>query len=1110
MCNNFTLKNVKSNNLNIICFQKTFSLENKNELDDKIRLICKKIIKAPIHFDEIDKILFKYDLSKNNNRKICVNIVSTSGKKLKQILNLCNSSLTLNDKACLFNLKNQINLKQTELIPGLVKVNKEVENTKSVDSLIKYLILNPYKKNEEIFNKLLANDPLDIPLNDLLKIKITANNKKPLAHLWSVIFQKCYLNGNLAHLKKHLEDYKNIVQIDYAKKYLLAWKLCPVSLYNIQYLNEERLINVLSEQRATHKYQIASFLRLSSDYHPQYSDDSANYYVRQLRKNPNNLSIISKLTSISSLKIPLTELAQISLTSFNQAHLAKLWYKYIEDLFKHGKLLQFIENTSPSIYEQSSFAHKFIVAREMVPKKLIQLPINNNSSVTTLQSLFKSLDDKCSSEAIKNFLLCNSDLTDLEVNTNAKNLASIKKTYFLSIEPILQNSIKVFSDLSALEMLLILTNKNNSILNGFIELVKDKFKKKNCEKKVLLYFNDEKLKFILLKKLKKHFMSLPSLSYIQKKKAMNVLLKIENLDKKTSSKIKLSTKTQKSFQTKCTRLKSAIYLNDVLYNDKIINESLTNSKSDNGFTNHENSDLMLITRFINKYKNLKSNTIKNKKNKKDYSQFLEALKRIKKNKGLKTKISTYVKNSSAFRETIILILPKVLCKLVDYFFPKKIQVELTHGITKDAIEFVDNYFHTLKYEDNLNKIEKINNKLNLLLNKFNGNPGSISKEDKLTLSEIGILGRLKKRGQWLEQLDTILGDNKTKKNLFYHLEKLLQCYKKVTKNLEKLEKILMPNLNKTYHDGDIIVHSASKKQKWNGAPLDIVSRLTAVFSNGWIHAAKLFYKPEERKLFVTEIEFNFRQRNFDLHDLLISDVWRVNILSLIPPCTQQICKKVYGKKWKKKLNELYRNIENETQTKLEQAQPTITNSTEKRIFSGIYDVPVIGKYFLRNEIVKQKINNVKNNNILKNEQICSEFATRITVSTLSELNTKITNTIEKSRFKKWNAKNVMDVLTANGVIFSEEITKYLSEKNSYNPKLEKKIRLIFKKHGYSNEDIEAIFRLRNERVLDLPFSDTEDFSLVHPGKMIRLLRNKKCLERVNYSKNFQQLINVDS
>lgn len=146
------------------------------------------------------------------------------------------------------------------------------------------------------------------------------------------------------------------------------------------------------------------------------------------------------------------------------------------------------------------------------------------------------------------------------------------------------------------------------------------------------------------------------------------------------------------------------------------------------------------------------------------------------------------------------------------------------------------------------------------------------------------------------------------------------------------------------------------------------------------------------------------------------------------------------------------------------------------------------------------------------QQICSEFASKATLSALIKLNRMLAKNIVKDK-PELLGSNILKNLKKKNVFVPGVVEDYLKgvrhtgEYRNITVRAKKELKDILKNNGYSNEQIEFIIRVNNNKIIDIPYSKKEDLTKIHPGRMIALLEKKKCVQKIKPPTAFTQLIN---
>lgn len=609
-------------------------------------------------------------------------------------------------------------------------------------------------------------------------------------------------------------------------------------------------------------------------------------------------------------------------------------------------------------------------------------------------------------------------------------------------------------------------------------------------------------------------------------------------------------------------------VNEALFGSHVLKAIETSQSSYSTFLPHQQAQLMFLTKILDKTKKDQVLTVEEK------NQVQDVLDQIQKDKNLMKQVKL-IQDGLPDTDNFLKYVPGFLQGFVKRFVLRPEDVkpviagQLMGGVDESTIDFVGAFFYATKNIPNLNRIKKLNEKAKKLVEKYKNNPASIKPTERLSLKEIGVLGRfnlINNEGiiDRLTHLGVIERDNssnkldrnktstallpKTKKDVLDIMEPSLKDLKEVFKETESIIKdineIVLPAADKHYQDGSVLAYVGHKKVAWTSKPLIVEDYLATFLTSGFTHGAKL-YHDQNGKLYQSEVWSQFQQEKMNLYNLCISDIWDINIVPLVDPSMHLTLKTIYGEKWEDKINEMYRDIEKRMHAELPEKSFIAKNSQSRRIAAGLANHPwLFGKLFGQKDLrAHEGEKNVDFNAMRKQllgkeelvqdledsygdaqtctigeNQICSEFASRSTAVSMIELNERLSKDI-LDYFKGLNQPkdglSILDKLRSKNVSLSEEVTKYLQgvrytkSKAQETQNAELALIKILRSQGYSKEDIKLIIRLNNKEVFDLPYSKKERFEAIHPGRMVQLLVDKKCAVKRSPPKEMTALIAVE-
>jgi len=478
--------------------------------------------------------------------------------------------------------------------------------------------------------------------------------------------------------------------------------------------------------------------------------------------------------------------------------------------------------------------------------------------------------------------------------------------------------------------------------------------------------------------------------------------------------------------------------------------------------------------------------------------------------------------------------PSFTHNLIRKYFGEKDEFEgvkkekLPLGIDDKAIKMLSMISAKLP---KLNEYQKVIEKTEILLNSLlAAQPGAkLPEEEKLTLKEMATLTNLV-RGDVREKntLDLILALDLGEEGT--DLGRLKKLSLKGEALLEKIEEEIRPKMLAYYDDGDLLGYAGAKKTAWLGQ-LKGEEYFTYLLT-GLTHGAKLYKDkggPEgkENRLMISHVEGKWYQKEISLYQILISNIYGLDVTPLFDPDTQQVLQKIYGTNWKEQVNKKFQEIERGIHSNIDKHFKRIENNAVTRTKAGLADYATFLKPFAPDKIEghygehPQDFNEIHKKFFegkdIDEEQICSEFATQSTLAAMIEMNRFLAeeiitksfgfNTLDQYKARIHRGLRSGAEFTANENDYLNGIRYYGTDAN-ITAAAEAKLRRILKSQGLSKSDINLFIRLENREIFDLPYEKTLKMSTVHPGMMVKLLENKKCVKKKELPPEIARFIQV--
>lgn len=464
-----------------------------------------------------------------------------------------------------------------------------------------------------------------------------------------------------------------------------------------------------------------------------------------------------------------------------------------------------------------------------------------------------------------------------------------------------------------------------------------------------------------------------------------------------------------------------------------------------------------------------------------------------------------------------------------YIFPPKKEYynKIPAGVTQETINLV------MAYTDMLKKYKSLStplNKAEKLLSTYSDDPKKITKNDQLTYRELSKLSKLSRlsRPTYSGEITLV----RRLQNLGIHtqpsLKDCLENIERAVQIAEKLDNILIPAYAKQCKDGDIFAYVSKKKEAWIGRPLDLQSeeKWTAFITDyGLTHGMKTYH--DGNKIVISHIYGEYQTDDLGLYHMAISDMWRLNVRPLISPLMAEELEKSLGSEYADSIQNLYQQVENQVHQNIEKKFKTLANDNLRRVTAGLADFRFIinlfggvrGNKILGHEDIYEQDFSAIHKQFLKggaknDTQICSEFVSKSTLAALMEVNKRLAKTLLE-QYTELSFANIRAQLEENGITLDDNTEDYLKGVRYFGPSrkittdTERKLKRTLTSLGYSKNEIELIFRMNNQEILDLPYDRKERMMGIHPGRMISLLEKRKCVTKIDAPPEFKALIKLN-
>lgn len=382
--------------------------------------------------------------------------------------------------------------------------------------------------------------------------------------------------------------------------------------------------------------------------------------------------------------------------------------------------------------------------------------------------------------------------------------------------------------------------------------------------------------------------------------------------------------------------------------------------------------------------------------------------------------------------------------------------KIPYGISQEAVELAMTLSYNFKTPELFAPLVE---RLESVMAKIESGQ-DISADEKFTRRELGLLQKCAK-------LARNSGENE--KGVLAHLEPLgvlgrdpaLEKLQKLSNQaqmlLERAQKVFASQID--YQDGDLVANVGRQKFEIAGRKPNGEEEIHFRLVTPYCHGAKIF--KENGKVMQSHVMGNYLQNEFTLSEELYSEVWRLDVSALMPKKIHDSLKELYGEDWQTAVQNKYQAIENHIQQNKQGQFNDLKNPWERRISAGKADYLWGGHRRKEERDFEKLADKMLAETAVQEERmtimICSEFVTKTTLAALVKLNREL----------------------------SQELGDHLIKKGE-------------------TEKGEQLKAQRN--VFELPYSKKERLKYVHPGRMIDLLADRRCVKQIAKPKIIGQLL----
>ncbi len=347
------------------------------------------------------------------------------------------------------------------------------------------------------------------------------------------------------------------------------------------------------------------------------------------------------------------------------------------------------------------------------------------------------------------------------------------------------------------------------------------------------------------------------------------------------------------------------------------------------------------------------------------------------------------------------------------------------------------------------KVEKICEKLEMLIEKYNKNEAILDK-DKLTLKEYQALSNLMKTKDFINGQNNPLIKAILTQNEEFN-QKILALGAKADSQLGTLDRLFREEGLKHYRQGDVYATEIVRAKAIGDFGFDVRTRAMVRFFGHYTHLGTVVKNGSNTNLEFSEIDSEYQRITFEGSHAIGGDTWRFNPAKVIEGHAINHMINVYGRDWQRKLQQEYEQVCVEVHNG---NYSHISNNTERQLKAGAANFIPFGH---SGEKITDWIAAMQER--LQGEQMfCSEFTLTTTILSIAILNKKL----------------------------SIKLAEHFKEQNQ--PHLQ---------NYYENN---LVFRM--------PFPDKIKLESYHPQEAVNLLEKTKGFERLKMPNALEKLINL--
>ena len=340
---------------------------------------------------------------------------------------------------------------------------------------------------------------------------------------------------------------------------------------------------------------------------------------------------------------------------------------------------------------------------------------------------------------------------------------------------------------------------------------------------------------------------------------------------------------------------------------------------------------------------------------------------------------------------------------------------------------------TYSSDSNLFILDKCDKAIKEILQKTKPN-----KTLQISLYEFGRLNDLAKLKEKMDKYNEL--------GLIKSSSKLSKLYKQVNRAQALCSEIQKQQLReKSFKSGDILMTHSKKSLMIKNKRADNETFLTHTFISKYGHSAQIYMDSETNKPKLSHIYGGYQSDEMTASDMIISDIFRIDPVKLIPEDIQKKLEQFYknqGMDYKEEVRTLFENSSRNLHEKNQQRFENISNDKYARFQAGLAKFGFYGGHKSTqanafNE-VHQEMYGTDKKFTLRDKMICSEFIGRSLVAALYETNEHLKKKLgeeilfiriplEKEKLNRVHPQRLIDLLYKEGCLEKIDGSSFLKK-----------------------------------------------------------------------------------